>query len=166
MGEKADEVVTRVLNSLDAQTGKETIYLKVAVDRAHVTQLTSYQKEQICRVFLDDHPEYEEYRSLKTGVPVKWQSRICTTVFTKAKPYDVQFKFEEALSDPQSPGERIIKMRRERGMTRKKLALESGVNYRSLQQYELGERDIQNATAVTVKKIADALCVQMEDIMG
>ena len=160
-----DEVINKVLRMLNAQTGKETIYLKVAADRAHVTTLSLYQKEQVCKLFLEEHPEYEEYQAVKASVPESCRNKMYVTVFTKAKPFDVQFTFEGSALIEETLGERIIRLRKEKGMTRKKLAEKAEVNYRTLQQYELGERDINNASAITIKKIADALQVRMEDLL-
>lgn len=56
-------------------------------------------------------------------------------------------------------------IRTEKGISQSKLGELSGVNYRTIQEYEQGRRDINMATAVTVKAIADALGVRMEDIM-
>ena len=160
-----DDVIDRVLRTLKAQTGKETIYLKVATDRASVTVLTPYQKEQVCKLFLAEHPEYEEYQIVKFSIPENGGNKMYTTVFTRARPFDLQYKFEKSVFLEETAGDRIIRLRKEKGMTRKKLSEKAGVNYRTLQQYELGERDIKNASAITIKKIADALQITMEDIL-
>ena len=56
-------------------------------------------------------------------------------------------------------------IRTDKGISQSKLGALSGVNYRTIQEYEQGRRDINMATAVTVKAIADALGVRMEDVM-
>lgn len=60
---------------------------------------------------------------------------------------------------------RLKEIRTEKGISQSKLGEVSGINYRTIQEYEQGRRDINMATALTVKAIADALGVRMEDIM-
>lgn len=56
-------------------------------------------------------------------------------------------------------------IRTKKGISQSKLGELSGINYRTIQEYEQGRRDINMATALTVKAIADALGVRMDDIM-
>lgn len=51
------------------------------------------------------------------------------------------------------------------GMSQSGLAQASGVSVRMIQHYEQGAKDINKAAAITVKKLADALNVKMEDII-
>jgi len=164
---KQEEIeVIQVLEFLKQQKGKETIYLKKAVDRAGIKSLSRQQVIEISSIFTEENPEYKEYRILKANTPVAWQSHICTTAYTRADLYDIKYKFGEDLTNSETPGERIVRIRTELGMTRKDLSMKTGVMYRTLQNYELGERDINHATAIVVKKIAEALNVTMEDILG
>ena len=160
-----DEIINKILKMLNAQTGKETIFLKVAAERASITFLTPYQKEQVCKLFLAAHPEYEEYKAVKVSIPENCKKKMYTTVFTRVRPFDVQFTFENPTMVDENLGDRIIRLRKEKGMTRKKLAETADVCYRTLQQYELGERDIKNASAITIKRIADVLQVTMEELL-
>ena len=51
------------------------------------------------------------------------------------------------------------------GMSQSELANASGVSVRMIQHYEQGAKDINKAAAITVKKLADALNVKMEEII-
>lgn len=62
-----------------------------------------------------------------------------------------------------TPGERIKKLRKEKGMTQKELAKKLGFSPSYLGQYENGYR---NPKPSTVKKIADALEVPVSKITG
>lgn len=55
--------------------------------------------------------------------------------------------------------------RKQAGMTQLELAVASGVNLRTLQDYEQGRKPINQAAAVTVHKIAKALGVTVEDLI-
>lgn len=75
---------------------------------------------------------------------------------------------EEYLKLQQSfvRGINITYLRQLQGMTRKELAEKTKMSKRSLEKYEMGENNIQTASANTVYNIADALKCRMEDIMG
>jgi len=51
------------------------------------------------------------------------------------------------------------------GMSQAQLAKASGVNVRIIQHYEQEFRDINQAAAMTVRKLAKALHVRMEDLL-
>lgn len=55
--------------------------------------------------------------------------------------------------------------RKAAGMTQLELAAASGVNLRTLQDYEQGKKPISQAAAITVYKIAKALGVSVEDLI-
>ena len=60
------------------------------------------------------------------------------------------------------------KLQRQRkiyGCSQRELALKSGVNLRTLQQYELGSKDIKKASAETVLRLANTLGCKVEDII-
>lgn len=60
---------------------------------------------------------------------------------------------------------KIQEIRKARGLSQRELAEASGVNVRVLQHYEQGFKDINKAAAETVKALADALGVKMEDLL-
>lgn len=60
---------------------------------------------------------------------------------------------------------KIQEIRKARGLSQRQLAEASGVNVRVLQHYEQGFKDINKAAAETVKALADALDVRMEDLL-
>lgn len=60
---------------------------------------------------------------------------------------------------------KIQEIRKARGLSQRELAEASGVNVRVLQHYEQGFKDINKAAAETVKALADALGVRMEDLL-
>ena len=53
--------------------------------------------------------------------------------------------------------------RKSRGISQSELARQSGVNVRTLQDYEQGRKNINLAAAITVQKLAEALdCASWE----
>jgi len=60
---------------------------------------------------------------------------------------------------------KIQEIRKASGLSQRQLAEASGVNVRVLQHYEQGFKDINKAAAETVKALADALGVRMEDLL-
>lgn len=51
------------------------------------------------------------------------------------------------------------------GITQSKLSELSGVSLRTLQDYEQGRKSINQAAAITVYRIAEALGVDVEDLL-
>lgn len=62
-------------------------------------------------------------------------------------------------------GVRIQEMRKECGYSQKELAEKSGVNLRTLQQYEIRSKDINKAAAVTIDTLAKTMGCEPKDIM-
>ena len=61
---------------------------------------------------------------------------------------------------------RKLKEARERaGLTQKELSERSGVNLRTVQNYEQGYKDINKAQGLSLYKLAKALNVTMEDLI-
>lgn len=60
---------------------------------------------------------------------------------------------------------KLHEMRERRGMTQAELADKSGVNLRSVQNYEQGKSPINGAAAETVYRLASALHCAVEDIL-
>ena len=59
-----------------------------------------------------------------------------------------------------------LKEARERaGLTQKELSERSGVNIRTVQNYEQGYKDINKAQGLSLYKLAEALDVTMEDLI-
>ena len=59
-----------------------------------------------------------------------------------------------------------LKEARERaGLTQKELSERSGVNIRTVQNYEQGYKDINKAQELSLYKLAKALDVTMEDLI-
>jgi DNA-binding transcriptional regulator YiaG len=59
----------------------------------------------------------------------------------------------------------LEKVRRDAGMSRKKLSELSGVSFRSLECYEQRKNDLNIASIKTIKALANALGVPMEKII-
>ena len=60
----------------------------------------------------------------------------------------------------------LKKIRNENKLSQSQLAELSGVSLRMIQKYEIGDRDINNASAITVFKLAQALKVNVEDLLN
>ena len=60
---------------------------------------------------------------------------------------------------------KLQQQRKRCGYTQKKLAEISGVNLRTLQQYELKAKDIDKASVQTVLALSNALGCEIEDII-
>lgn len=56
-------------------------------------------------------------------------------------------------------------IRKEKGLSQSQLANLAGVSKRSLQEYEQGARDINKAKAIVVLALADALGVEVRDLL-
>jgi transcriptional regulator with XRE-family HTH domain len=56
--------------------------------------------------------------------------------------------------------------REDRHMTQKELAAKAGVSIRMIQHYEQGQKDINNATVLTVLRLSEALGCDVYDIIN
>ena len=60
----------------------------------------------------------------------------------------------------------LQRIRKRAGLSQSQLAELSGVSLRMVQKYEIGDRDINNASAITVYKLAQSLKVNVEDLLS
>lgn len=60
----------------------------------------------------------------------------------------------------------LQKMRKQAGMSQSQLAKKSGVDIRMIQHYEQGVKDINKAQVITVLQLAEALGVDVYDIIN
>lgn len=60
---------------------------------------------------------------------------------------------------------KLKKLREKKGITQRELAELLGIPLRTIIGYEQKQRDINKASCSTVKKIADALNVKIEDLL-
>ena len=160
--------INKILEILQKQAKtKNTLFLVQAVKRAGIDYVSKTQLNSIREIFKKENPQYSEYRIYKSDLPISQQSEICTIVFTKEEIFDIKYKFHEALSfSGETTGEKICRLRKEKGMSRAEFARESGVIYRTLQGYENDERDIMHATADVVKRIAATLNITIEELLS
>lgn len=56
--------------------------------------------------------------------------------------------------------------RRKAGLTRRELAEKSGISFRTLECYEQLKNNINGASVITVKKLADTLGCTIDDIIN
>ena len=61
---------------------------------------------------------------------------------------------------------RLQFFRKEKGLSQSELAKKSGINVRLIQHYEQGTKDINKAQVVTVLQLAEALEVDVYDIIN
>lgn len=59
----------------------------------------------------------------------------------------------------------LKEIRNKAGLSQSQLAEKSGVNLRTIQKYEIGERSIIKASGETIQSLAEALGCKMEDLM-
>ena len=59
----------------------------------------------------------------------------------------------------------LKRIRKESGLTQSQLAEASGVNVRMIQHYEQGVKDINNASALTVYRLAEALGTTVGELL-
>ena len=59
----------------------------------------------------------------------------------------------------------LFRIRNERSLSRKQLALISGVNLRSIQDYEQGHKDLSSAKGSTLHRLSLALDCHIEDLL-
>lgn len=55
--------------------------------------------------------------------------------------------------------------RKELGITQQELANMSGVNIRQIQRFELETSKLENITLINAKRLADALGIQIDDLL-
>lgn len=60
---------------------------------------------------------------------------------------------------------KLKQIREAAGITQAELAKKTGISVRVIQNYEQGTRPINGARVITVKRIADALGCQIEDLI-
>ena len=60
----------------------------------------------------------------------------------------------------------LKQLRNRAGLSQSQLAMIADVSIRMIQKYEIGDKDIQKAQAITVYKLARALDCSMEDVIG
>lgn len=60
----------------------------------------------------------------------------------------------------------LKRLRQEKGLTQIELSRLSGVNFRMIQHYEQGDKDIKKAAAETVFKLAKALDCNITDLIS
>lgn len=71
----------------------------------------------------------------------------------------------DQMRQDRTPKTRLQAARRAYGMTQKRLAEAAGVSLRSMQDLEQGRQDINKCAAETVRALARALGLEMEQIM-
>ena len=59
----------------------------------------------------------------------------------------------------------LKRIRKEKGLNQKELAELAGINPRIISKYESGEKNINHACALTVWRLAQALGVEMKDVL-
>ncbi|MBR1584756.1 MAG: helix-turn-helix transcriptional regulator [Clostridia bacterium] len=62
--------------------------------------------------------------------------------------------------------DKLKEIRKKRGMTQAELAQKSGLNPRTLQDYEQGSKDLNNARLETILRLCVALNCKMIDIVN
>ena len=68
---------------------------------------------------------------------------------------------EQTLRKPTN----LHKLRKAAGLTQKELSQLAGVNLRTLQQYEIGSKDINKASGRAINSLAQALHCNFYDVM-
>ena len=63
-------------------------------------------------------------------------------------------------------GTKLQARRKERGLSQSQLAEASGVNVRTLQKYEIGEKDLNGAKLATLLRLCIALDCRLIDILN
>ena len=61
---------------------------------------------------------------------------------------------------------KIKELRKEKGLTQTELAELAGTQQSRLGEYERGDKPVENMTVGQAKKIADALGVKIDDLIG
>lgn len=77
-------------------------------------------------------------------------------------------KFADTLNiiiESRAISSKLQEMRKRYGYSQRQLAEKTGVNLRTLQQYEIGSKDLRKASVATVYSLANALGCKVEDIV-
>ena len=80
-------------------------------------------------------------------------------------PEEKALEVMDEIVNRENEARRLQQLRRVYGYSQSMLAKKSGVNLRTLQQYESGAKDINKASVTTLKALADTLGVGMEELM-
>lgn len=105
----------------------------------------------------------EEWQRITAGVHgIKRDMRDCKDIKEK---YDLSWKELEMLRNSGIIDEPLKVIRREKGLTQKQLAEESGVNQRTIENYECGKTDLKKASIETGIALAKALDCRVEDLI-
>lgn len=160
--------LARILTYLDEQVNDDIVFLKTALDKTNTLWIDGSDYDLLCKEFLQMHPEYKKYLLVEAGVPISWQSKLCYTVFVRLEINDSRYVLEEAMSASQtelSAGQKLKTARKLKGLSQAQLSEKAEVAMRSIQQYENNSRSLNGAAASTVKRIAQVLEVNMEDLI-
>lgn len=60
---------------------------------------------------------------------------------------------------------RIQEVRQAAGLSQRQLAEKAGISIRTLQHYEIGDKDLKKAAVMTVIALAEALSCDINDIL-
>lgn len=160
--------LARILTYLDEQVNDDIVFFKTALDKTNTLWIDGSDYDLLCKEFLQMHPEYKKYLLVEAGVPISWQSKLCYTVFVRLEINDSRYVLEEAMSASQtelSAGQKLKTARKLKGLSQAQLSEKAEVAMRSIQQYENNSRSLNGAAASTVKRIAQVLEVNMEDLI-
>ena len=122
----------------------------------------------------DYSPEYWcgwilAYYQWKTGLSYKYiHSQISMQEILKLYPtlHEAnEDKFVDIVNERIKNKVKTTRLQQMRKLSQKELAEKSGVNLRTLQQYELGAKDINKASASSVYALAKALNCEIDDLL-
>jgi len=103
------------------------------------------------------------FRKILTKVGAETLLRMYVTLHEA--PEEKAIEALDGIMERDSDIRRLQQLRRVYGYSQSMLARKSGINLRTLQQYESGAKDINKASVTTLKALADTLGVGMEELM-
>lgn len=162
------EIENEVLETLELYVGNQTIFFSNVTEALGIDYLSLLQINHIVASFLKKYPEYHEYAMIDRKKPLSDQCRIYYTVLSKRAEEPSKYMYAQIIqrSDERQIGERLRMLRKDAGISIVELARRTGIGVRTIENYELGKRRLEGASADYVQKIADELHVLIDEIIS
>lgn len=164
MSNDINSTVMEMVTYMNKNAGEEIILVKEAAQQVGLSYMSIEDLDMLSKEFLRLHPEYHLYQIYDAETPISYQSRICCSVFVKAEINEAKYLLAQSMEDISSE-QKLRYYRQRAGLTQAALAELADIKVRTLQHYESGTRDLNNASARTVKQLAEALNVRMESLI-
>ncbi|MBS6396000.1 MAG: helix-turn-helix transcriptional regulator [Clostridiales bacterium] len=105
----------------------------------------------------------KDFKNILEALPMKEIHKLYGTLHEASE--DKFVDTANAIMERRKQSTKLQRQRKRCGYTQRELSEKSGINLRTLQQYELGTKNINKASVASVKALAAVLGCQMEAIL-